>query len=114
GLVLGSLWGKRIIGRVGHIRAFAAFAAGASAATLLHSLWFDPVPWALLRILSGFCMAALFAAIESWLNTRSSNETRGQILSMYVVVAYLGSSAGQFLVNFGDVQSLQPFMLTAL
>src|SRR5690606_18039263 len=62
GLVLGSLWGKRIIGRVGHIRAFAAFAAGASAATLLHSLWFDPVPWALLRILSGFCMAALFAA----------------------------------------------------
>ncbi len=114
GLVGGSLWGKRIIAGVGHIRAFAAFAAGASAATLLHALWFDPIPWALLRVLSGFCMAALFAAIESWLNMRSSNETRGQVLSLYVVVAYLGSSGGQFLVNFGDVQSLQPFMLTAL
>jgi MFS family permease len=114
GLVGGSLWGKRIIASVGHIRAFAAFAAGASAATLLHALWFDPIPWAILRVLSGFCMAALFAAIESWLNMRSSNETRGQILSLYVVVAYLGSSGGQFLVNFGDVQTLQPFMLTAL
>jgi MFS family permease len=114
GLIGGSLWGKRIIAQVGHIRAFAAFAAGASAATLLHALWFDPIPWALLRVLSGFCMAALFAAIESWLNMRSSNETRGQILSMYVVVAYLGSSAGQFLVNFGDVRALEPFMLTAL
>ncbi|MEX0808598.1 MAG: MFS transporter [Dongiaceae bacterium] len=114
GLVGGSLWGKRIIARVGHIRAFAAFAAGASAATLLHALWYDPIPWALLRVLSGFCMAALFAAIESWLNMRSSNETRGQVLSLYVVVAYVGSSAGQFLVNYGDVQALQPFMLVAL
>jgi MFS family permease len=114
GLVGGSLWGKRIIARVGHIRAFAAFAACTSAATLLHALWYDPIPWALLRVLSGFCMAALFAAIESWLNMRSSNETRGQVLSMYVVVAYVGSSAGQFLVNFGDVQGFRPYMLAAL
>jgi len=114
GLIGGSLWGKRIIARVGHIRAFAAFAAGVSAAALLFALWFHPIPWALLRVLGGFCMASLFAAIESWLNARSSNETRGQILSMYVVVAYLGSSGGQFLVNFGDVQGLRPFMLASL
>jgi MFS family permease len=114
GLVGGSLWGKRIIARVGHIRAFAAFAAGAAASALLFALWFDPIPWTILRVVNGFCMASLFAAIESWLNMRSSNETRGQVLSMYVVVAYVGSSAGQFLVNFGNVQDLQPFMLAGI
>jgi hypothetical protein len=39
-------------------------------------------------------MAALFAAIN-WLNMRSRTR-RAAVLSMYVVVAYLGSSAGRF------------------
>src|SRR5690606_17914583 len=77
GLVGGCVYGPRIIGRVGHIRAFAAFAAVISAATLLPALWFAALPWAVLRAVSGFCMAGLFATIESWLNVRSSNETRG-------------------------------------
>ena len=99
GLVAGSLWGKQIITRVGHIRAFAAFAALLCAATLTHALWFSAIPWSILRFISGFCMAALFATIESWLNERSTNDLRGQVLSLYQWTAYLASGIGQLLIN---------------
>ncbi len=114
GLVGGCIYGPRIIGRVGHIRAFAAFAAVISAATLLHALWFAALPWAVLRAVSGFCMAGLFATIESWLNVRSSNETRGQVLSLYMITAYFGSGLGQLLVNGWQVTGVELFCLAAL
>ena len=114
GFVAGSLWGRDLIGRVGHIRAFAAFAALVCAVTLLYALWFQPYAWAILRGLNGFCMAGLFAVIESWLNERSSNATRGQILSLYMVTSYAASSVGQFLVNLSDVHSLTLYCVAAL
>jgi len=114
GLVAGSLWGKTVITRVGHIRAFAAFAALLCAATLSHALWFDPAPWAALRFVSGFCMAALFATIESWLNERSGNEARGQVLSLYQWTAYLATGLGQLLVNLADVRALELYIVAAL
>jgi MFS family permease len=111
GLVLGCLWSRDIIIRVGHIRAFAAFAALVAATTIIYPLWFHPAAWALWRIIGGFCMAGLFATIESWLNLRSSNETRGQILSLYMVTSYLASTLGQALVNVWSVKGLELFCL---
>jgi MFS family permease len=111
GLVLGCLWGRGIIMRVGHIRAFAAFAAVVAATTLIYPLWFNAVAWGVLRAIGGFCMAGLFATIESWLNLRASNETRGQILSLYMVTSYLASTLGQFLVNGWSVRGLELFCL---
>src|SRR5690242_14273884 len=81
GLVLGCLFSRDLIVRVGHIRAFAAFAALVAATTLIFPLWFNPILWGSLRAIGGFCMAGLFATIESWLNLRSTKESRGQILS---------------------------------
>lgn len=114
GFVAGSFWGKRIIARVGHIRAFAAFAGSLAAATLIFPLWFAPAPWAVLRAIDGFCMVGLFATIESWLNLRASNAARGQILSLYMVTAYFGSGSGQLLVNAWGVRGLELFCLAAL
>jgi len=114
GFVGGSLWGQTIIARVGHIRAFAAFAAVVGAATLMHPLWVAAIPWAVLRVVSGFCMAGLFATIESWLNVRSASASRGQILSLYMVTAYLGSGIGQLLVNAWGVSGVELFCLAAL
>ena len=113
GFVVGSFYGQRIIGRVGHIRAFAAFAGLLAASTLIYPLWFSPGSWAALRAINGFCMAALFAAIESWLNLRSTTESRGRILSFYMVATYLGSGAGQFLVNAWGVRGIELFCLGA-
>lgn len=114
GFMVGSVLGQGIIRRVGHIRAFAAFAAVATATSLVHALVFDVALWAFLRALTGFCVAALYATIESWLNVKTSNDDRGQVLSIYLVTTYLASLIGQLLINARDIEGLGLFCLGAL
>lgn len=113
GLALGGLRGKRVIFRIGHIRAFAVFAALTVATTLTYATVFHPAAWLALRIVNGFCIAGLTATIESWLNTRSSNETRGRVLGFYMVTIYLAVASGQTLVNLAETGAPDLFMLAA-
>ncbi|HET6622076.1 MAG TPA: MFS transporter [Dongiaceae bacterium] len=114
GFVVGGLTGQRIIGRVGHIRAFAAFAAILTAAIMVHALVFNVPLWGLMRAIVGFCMAGLYAVIESWLNVRSSNELRGRVLSMYTLTIYISSGVGQLAINLDQQAGLELFTLGAL
>src|SRR5262245_15793003 len=114
GFVAGSLMAQRIIGRVGHIRAFAAFAATLTAAIMVHALIFNVPLWALMRASVGFCMAGLYAVIESWLNVRSPNELRGRVLSLYTITIYISSGIGQLAINIDDTAGLELFCLGAL
>ncbi|WP_309045766.1 MFS transporter [Marinobacter sediminicola] len=113
GLGLGGLRGKRVILRIGHIRAFAAFAALTAAVTLAYTAFTHPTAWVVLRIINGFCIAGLTATIESWLNTKSSNETRGRVLGFYMLAYYLAIAAGQTMVNLADPEAPDLFMLAA-
>ena len=113
GLALGGLRSKRVIFRIGHIRAFAVFSALTAVTTLAYAAFLHPTAWLVLRIVNGFCIAGLTAAIESWLNTRSSNQTRGRVLSFYMVTFFLATALGQTLVNLADVGSPDLFMLAA-
>jgi len=114
GFVAGSFMAQRIIGRVGHIRAFAAFAAILTAAVMVHALVFNIPVWGLMRASVGFCMAGLYAVIESWLNVRSPNELRGRVLSMYTLTIYISSGVGQLAINLDDTAGLELFCLGAL
>ena len=114
GFVLGSALIQSLIRRAGHIRAFAAVAAILTAAAMVHALVFDIWVWGALRVVAGFCMAGLYAIIESWLNVKSSNENRGQVLSIYVVTIYAASFGGQFLVNIGTVQGTELYCVVGL
>jgi MFS family permease len=115
GLTLGALLAYRIVLRAGHIRAFAAFAAVASAIALAYPLVAHPLPWAALRLIEGFCMAGIFICVESWLNERAAPAQRGKILAMYMICLYLGQAAGQLLLGF-DAGPGQPqvFMLVSM
>lgn len=113
GLALGGLRGKHVIFRIGHIRAFAVFAALTAATTLAYFVFFHPAAWLILRIVNGFCIAGLTATIESWLNTRSSNETRGRVLGFYMLTLYLAMASGQTLINLADGGAPDLFMLAA-
>ena len=114
GFVIGSARIQWLIRRAGHIRAFAALAAIMTAAAMVHALIFDIWVWSAMRVVAGFCLAGLYAIIESWLNVKSSNENRGQVLSIYVVTIYTASFAGQFLVNIGTVQGNELFCVVGL
>ncbi|MGE0280051.1 MAG: MFS transporter [Rhizobiaceae bacterium] len=98
GFLLGCLAITRILKSVGHVRAFAALAALASAGTLMLVLVIDPVMWSIIRFLTGFCFAGLFTVMESWLNSGVRNEDRAQVLAVYRIID-LGSVTGaQFLI----------------
>ncbi len=113
GLLLGSLSGDRIIGRVGHIRAFAVFAATAAITVLLLALVEHLALWTLLRAVTGYCMAGLFMTTESWLNHRATNQVRGRTFALYAVVAGAAVAAGPLLLNLGDTGGFELFALTA-
>ena len=114
GFLVGSLYAPRIVERVGHIRVFAALASLASASILLHAVLVNPFTWAALRLFSGFCFAGLYVVAESWLNDRATNQTRGQLLSVYMVVSYVGVALGQLLMNAADPLGFGLFILTSV
>lgn len=113
GLLLGTLRCGPLINRVGHIRAFGAFAAITAAAILAFPFIVSALSWMALRALIGFNIAGLYMVCESWLNTKASSENRGTILSLYMVTVFLAMGTGQILLSVGDPESDQLFMLGA-
>src|SRR5258705_2572973 len=114
GFVLGCFAGPHLLSRVGHIRAFAVAAALVAISVLLLPLWVTPVAWLAARGITGFSIAILYMAIESWLNDRATNETRGQILSLYVAVNLSALLLGQWLLLLGEPQSFELFSIGAI
>ncbi len=114
GLLLGGLFAVRVVATVGHIRAFAAFASIMSIAVLAHVLFIDPIIWFILRVIAGFCMAGMVMVVESWVNERATNETRGQALSLYLITNYLGSGLGQLMMLVGDPSQFQLFIIASM
>ena len=86
GLLVGSLRVPVLVARVGHVRVFAALLSLGSTKILIQAMFVDPVTWFLMRLLTGYCFAGAFIVAESWLNGSASNEKRGQLLSLYMVV----------------------------
>ncbi len=97
--------------RVGHVRVFAAFGSVVSAAFILFPVWIDPWFWMFLRVVVGFCFCGIYIVAESWLNDSSSNETRGQAISVYLIVQMAGIVAGQLLLNMADPGGYELFVL---
>jgi len=114
GFVLGTLFAGRIIERVGHIRAFAVFAALLASAILLHPLAIDAQLWGLLRALAGFVMAGLLIVIESWFSSKADNRNRAGLFAIYQVVFFLSTAGGQILIRVADPTGFVPFSLAAI
>ena len=114
GFVTGCLTGPFVIVRAGHIRAFTALVALAAAAVLAYGLAPYAVAWAIFRGITGFCLAGFYLVIESWLNDRASNETRGFVMSSYVAVNLAALAAGQMLVTLYPVDGYRSFMLAGI
>ena len=112
---IGFLGGSRaapyMLRRVGHIRVFAALGSLVSAAFILYAAVVDPIAWLLLRLLVGFCFSGIYVVAESWLNHATPNETRGQALSLYLIVQMLGIVLGQLLLNVADPGGYDLFVL---
>ena len=104
----------KLIGKVGHIRVFAAFASTASLSILIHAVFVDPIVWTCARFLTGFSIVGIFIVVESWLNDRANNRTRGKVLSIYMFVTLMGLAIGTLLLNFSNPEKYEPFILISV
>ena len=66
---------------------------------IAHPLWVAFAPWFILLALLGASLAGLYMIIESWLNDVASNETRGRVMSAYIMVNYGAITVGQLMVT---------------
>ena len=114
GYLSGSIIIPILLKRVGHIRVFAALASLASIAILLHSVFLEPYMWFFIRILTGISMSGIYVIMESWLNDKSTNETRGQTLSVYMIITFSFVGLGQFLLNLSDPIKVDLFILVSI
>lgn len=114
GFVLGTLYVQKIIAGVGHIRAFAVFAAIAAVTALIYPMTISMLLWAALRVLSGFSIAGVFVVIESWFSSRATNANRGSLFAIYQIVFFMAAACGQLFVNIGDPTNFLPFSLAAI
>ncbi|NND89458.1 MAG: MFS transporter, partial [Granulosicoccus sp.] len=115
GYFVGFLGGSKVtpwlLNLVGHVRVFAALGSLVSAAFIMYAAIIDPIAWWVLRVIVGFCFSGIYVVAESWLNHSASNESRGQALSLYLVVQMAGMILGQLLLNIADPAGYDLFIL---
>ncbi|QFT59234.1 putative MFS-type transporter YcaD [Sulfitobacter sp. THAF37] len=99
GFFIGCWWAPRLMGSVGHSRAFAAFTAAGAIGLMAHMLVVDPLAWTLMRVASGLCVAGCYTVIEAWLQAKVTNQTRGRTMGVYRIVDMTGSLCAQMIVG---------------
>jgi MFS family permease len=103
-----------MIRRVGHVRVFAALGSFISAVLILFPAFQDPIAWTVGRVVLGFCFCGVYITAESWLNNATSNETRGQTLSAYMIVQMAGIIAAQGVLLIPDASGFLLFVIPSV
>ncbi|SHJ38839.1 Predicted arabinose efflux permease, MFS family [Shimia gijangensis] len=114
GFFIGCWWAPRLMGTVGHSRAFAAFTAAGSIGLMAHFLIVDPIAWAVMRVASGLCVAGCYTVIEAWLQSKVTNETRGRAMGTYRIVDMGASLAAQMVISVLEPASYVSYNLLAI
>jgi len=114
GFFIGCWWAPRLMGSVGHSRAFAAFTATGAIGLMAHMLVVDAYAWAVMRVASGLCVAGCYTVIEAWLHAKVTNETRGRAMGIYRVVDMSGSLGAQMIVGILAPASYVSYNLLAI
>ncbi len=114
GFFIGCWWAPRLMGGVGHSRAFAVFTAMGAIGLLAHMVVINPYAWAAMRVATGLCIAGCFTVIEAWLQAKATNENRGRTMGVYRMVDTGGQLVAQFMIGFLAPASYVSYNLLAM
>ena len=114
GFLLGSTWVPSLVSNVGHVRVFGALAGLASSAILVHAIFEFASVWIIMRFVTGFAYSGMYIVAESWINDKATNETRGGLLSVYMIVTMSGLILGLMMLSSGEPNSSDLFILVSI
>lgn len=114
GFFIGCWWAPRLMGEVGHSRAFAAFVAAGTIGILAHMMVVNPYAWAVMRVAAGLAVAGCYTIIEAWLQSKVTNATRGRAMGVYRVVDIVGSLGAQLMLVVLEPAAYLSYNLLAL
>ena len=114
GMLIGAARAESVINRVGHIRAYAAYAGIGTACLMLQGLIPHPFAWILIRMTMGFCLAVYYIVVESWFLCNATAATRGAILSLYMITLYSSQALSQFILNMINLNGDNAFLVAGL
>jgi MFS family permease len=114
GFFLGCYATPRLMGAIGHSRAFAAVASLGILSALMHPVIENPHAWAIMRIGTGIAVSGGYTVIESWLQSKIQNANRGRVISVYRVVDMTGSLVAQGMIAFLDPASYVSYNIVAM
>lgn len=114
GVLGGSFLALLVIRNVGYVRTFAGFASLASASSLAHALWINPVAWLVFRVIHGACLSVVLVVVESWLNASTAPNQRGRILSVYGIVYLAAMGFVQPLISVFPPTTFSIFGITSI
>ncbi|MEL6450724.1 MAG: MFS transporter [Pseudomonadota bacterium] len=114
GFFIGCWWAPRLMGSVGHSRAFAAFTALGAIGLIAHMMIVDAVAWAVMRVASGMCVAGCYTVIEAWLQAKVTNATRGRTMGVYRGIDMGASLAAQLVIGVLEPASYISYNILAI
>lgn len=114
GFFVGCWAAPRLMGSVGHVRCFAAFAAIGTIAIVAHPLLIDPLAWAGMRIGTGMALAGCYTVAEAWMNAKVTNETRARTVGTYRVVDLMASLIAQLLIGALEPAAYASYIVLAM
>jgi MFS family permease len=114
GMLAGTLLGPAIIRSVGHVKAYAVFAALAMIVAVSYPIYVSPLWWMLHRLLIGFAFAGLYGVIDGWVQGKAENENRGRLGAAYQFVHFIAVAFGQVLLPVADPMTFVLFSLCGM
>lgn len=114
GFFVGCWWSPRLIGSVGHSRAFAIFASFGAIGAMAHPLIMDPMAWTGFRVLTGMCVAGCYTVIEAWFQAKLTNANRGRIMGAYRAVDIGASALAQTMIGFLEPANYVSYNILAI
>lgn len=114
---VGFLWGcfklPPLIRRIGHIRAFAVFAALQTMSTI--SIALLPAEfWVIPRVVMGLAAAGHGICIESWISGQAHPSKRGRIFGLYQILNRVALIGSQLAVGYAAIQMESLLLLAAM
>lgn len=114
GFIVGAIYSRRLLQRVGHIRIFAMCGSLTSVAILLSGLYPDPIVLGCMRVITGFCIACANATLDGWLSYTANENNRARILSINQMVLMSALFSGQFLLTIAPIDEMTLFIISGI